>query len=104
MTLYVMEWEAAVKTIDAANTAKVEELQDLGYRIVATKETAHAAKAKAEVQAAKSPEAKPKSGLSDSGLTVAEIKARLEAAGVGYPGSARKDMLVSIAQANGVAL
>lgn len=55
MTLLVMEREAAVKTIPAADTAKVEELQDLGYKIVATKEAAHAAKAKAEVQAAKSP-------------------------------------------------
>ena len=100
MTLLVMEREAAVKTIDAADTAKIEELQDLGYRIVATKELADAREK--DLQAAKSPEAKPTSEETD--LTVAEIKSRLEAAGVGYPGSARKDMLVSIAEANGVTL
>lgn len=100
MTLYVMEREAAVKTIDAADTAKVEELQDLGYRIVATKETAHAEKA--EVQAAENTEAKPEAKETD--LTVAEIKDRLEAAGVRYPKSARKIMLEAIAQANGVTL
>lgn len=102
MTLYVMEREAAVKTIDAADTAKIEELQDLGYRIVATKELADAREK--DLQAAENPVTEPKSGPSDSGLTVAEIKARLETAGVGYPGSARKDMLVSIAEANGVTL
>lgn len=102
MTLLVMEREAAVKTISAADTAKVEELQDLGYKIVATKELADE-RAK-DLQAAENPVTEPKSEPSDPGLTVAELKARLDAAGVGYPASARKVMLEAIAEANGVAL
>ncbi|MFR9292732.1 MAG: hypothetical protein ACLVKS_06120, partial [Peptococcus niger] len=62
MTLLVMEREAAVKTISAADTAKVEELQDLGYKIVATKELADE-RAK-DLQAAENPVTEPKSGPS----------------------------------------
>lgn len=96
-----MEREAAVKTIAATDTAKVEELIDLGYRIVAEKEVVGNASA-TPAQVAEN--TKPEHVEESTALTVTEIKEKLTAANVNYPASARKDMLISIAKNNGVVL